>query len=103
MPHYKDLDGKFHFLDDAAYEHLLPAGCVQVTDEEVASIGASSVNHAEVRKAQIAARLSEIDLLSVRPLRSMQSGSASEFDVKKLNALDQEAVSLRAELAAIPK
>lgn len=37
MPHYKDTEGKFHFLDDAAYEHLLPAGCVQIPAEEAAA------------------------------------------------------------------
>lgn len=34
MPHYKTPDNALHFLDDAAYEHLLPAGAIQITDEE---------------------------------------------------------------------
>jgi hypothetical protein len=32
--HYKAPDNSLHFLDDAAFEHLLPVGSVQITDEE---------------------------------------------------------------------
>ena len=34
MPHYKDLNNGLHFLDDPAFVHLLPEGCVELTDEE---------------------------------------------------------------------
>lgn len=32
MPHYKTLDNKVHFLDGAAFEYVLPTGCIQITD-----------------------------------------------------------------------
>lgn len=32
--HYKAPDNSMHFLDSAEFEHLLPAGSVQITDEE---------------------------------------------------------------------
>jgi hypothetical protein len=38
MPHYKDTGNKLHWLDDAYYEYLLPAGSVQITDEEAESL-----------------------------------------------------------------
>jgi hypothetical protein len=38
MPHYKDIDNKLHFLDDSGFEHMLPEGCVQITDEEAEAI-----------------------------------------------------------------
>jgi hypothetical protein len=38
MPHYKDINNQTHFLDDSAFEYLLPAGCVQITDEEAESL-----------------------------------------------------------------
>ena len=38
MPHYKDTDNKLHWLDDVAHEYLLPAGSVQITDEEVEAL-----------------------------------------------------------------
>lgn len=36
MPHYKDGSGKLHYLDDAAFVHLLPAGSVEITEGEAA-------------------------------------------------------------------
>lgn len=38
MPHYKDTKNKLHWIDDAAYEHFLPAGSVQITEEEAESL-----------------------------------------------------------------
>ncbi len=34
MPHYKDTENKLHFIESASFEHLLPPGCVRITDEE---------------------------------------------------------------------
>jgi hypothetical protein len=38
MPHYKAPDNSVHFLDSADYEYLLPAGSVQITDEEAEAL-----------------------------------------------------------------
>ena len=38
MSHYKDTDNKLHWLDDVAHEYLLPAGSVQITDEEAEAL-----------------------------------------------------------------
>ena len=38
MPNYKDKNNQIHFLDSKQYEYLLPAGCVEITDEECAAI-----------------------------------------------------------------
>ncbi len=38
MPHYKDIENKLHWLDSAEFEHLLPAGCVQITNDEAQSL-----------------------------------------------------------------
>lgn len=40
---YKDLKNNLHVLDSVEFEHLLPAGSVQITDEEAAAIQASQV------------------------------------------------------------
>jgi len=34
MPNYKDANNKVHFIESIAFEYLLPAGCVPITDEE---------------------------------------------------------------------
>ena len=38
MAYYKDTNNQLHWLDDSAFEHLLPQGCVQITEEEAAAI-----------------------------------------------------------------
>jgi hypothetical protein len=55
----------------------------------------------EERRAEILARLAEIDTASVRPLRAVAAGEATEFDHNKLAALDAEAAELRTELAGL--
>ena len=54
------------------------------------------------RQAQIAvilARLDEIDMESLRPLRAKGAGNGNNEDTQKLEELEQEAESLRAQLA----
>lgn len=36
--HYKAPDNSVHFLDAEAHEYLLPAGSVQITDEEAEAL-----------------------------------------------------------------
>jgi hypothetical protein len=55
------------------------------------------------RRAEIISRLSAIDTESVRPLRAIADGTATDFDRQKLAAAEAEAAELRAELASIPK
>lgn len=38
MSHYKSPDNKVYFLDSAEFEHLLPTGCVQITDAEATAL-----------------------------------------------------------------
>jgi len=40
--HYKAPDNSIHYLDDDSFTHLLPAGSVQITDEEAATIRAAT-------------------------------------------------------------
>jgi hypothetical protein len=54
-----------------------------------------------VRKAEILAQLMEIDADSIRPLRAIADGTATDFDREKLAALDSEAADLREELAGL--
>jgi hypothetical protein len=53
------------------------------------------------RKAEILARLAEIDAASIRSLRAIAQGEAVQADHTKLAALDSEAADLRAELAGL--
>jgi len=52
---YKAPDNSLHFLDDNAFAHLLPAGSVQITDEEAAAIRAANapvLTYAQERVAE---------------------------------------------------
>jgi hypothetical protein len=40
MPYYKDTGNQLHFLDDTAFEYMLPEGSIQITDEEAGAIRA---------------------------------------------------------------
>lgn len=70
----------------------------QVSDDELLR---KADQTKQQRKQQIISRLTEIDTLSVRPLRAVAAGTASDFDKSKLAELDEEAASIRAELSEI--
>lgn len=53
------------------------------------------------RIREINARLMQIDIESVRPLRAKLSGTAVSTDDAKLSALETEAATLRAELRTL--
>jgi len=40
--HYKAPDNSLHAIDSVEHEHLLPAGSVQITNEEAATIRAAT-------------------------------------------------------------
>jgi len=50
MPYFKDTDGRLHFLESADFEHLLPAGCVQITDTEAVALQTPTTDQAKAAK-----------------------------------------------------
>jgi hypothetical protein len=96
VENHKDLEG---YIDGQPYTIKeygpLPAGWSDTppppTPEELAA----------QRKAEILARLAAIDTDSIRPLRSLAEGAATDYDTDKLADLEAEAAGLRAELAAL--
>ena len=43
MPHYKTPENELHWLDSADNEHLLPAGCVEISQTEVDALIAAAI------------------------------------------------------------
>ena len=41
MQNYKDTNNQIHFLDSTEFEHLLPEGCVKITQAEAEAIVAA--------------------------------------------------------------
>lgn len=69
-----------------------------------ASTTEPSLTATDIRLARILeidARLGEIDIESARPLRAVVSQASTQADTDKLVALENEAVSLRAERATL--
>ncbi|GHV57101.1 hypothetical protein FACS189460_3070 [Deltaproteobacteria bacterium] len=64
----------------------------QPTPEEEAAEAAAA------RRAEIQAELAAIDLASVRPLRAITEGTATDYDRNRLAELEARAAQLRAEL-----
>ena len=96
MPHYKDLSGKLHFLDSAEFEHLLPEGCVEITEAEFLDLANPPPTAEQVkatRTAQIKSALAELDFKSIRPLR--------EDDAERVADLKAQAEALRKELGSL--
>jgi hypothetical protein len=63
---YKDLENNLHFLDSTEFEHLLPVGCVQITDNEADSIRLSKVvppTYSELRAAAYAPIVDQLDTI----------------------------------------
>ena len=50
MPYFKDKTGALHFLDDASFAHLLPEGCVEITDVEAAALQKPTIDQAKAAK-----------------------------------------------------
>ena len=71
--YYKAPDNSLHFLDDAAFENLLPAGSVQITDEEAESLRPKP-DPKDAIKAQIATLEASI---TPRRLREYIAGDQS--------------------------
>lgn len=65
MPHYKDTNNALHWLDDAQYEYMLPAGSVQITDEEAESLRPKppAPTYRELRAAEYPSFADQFDLL----------------------------------------
>lgn len=59
MQHYKDTENNLHWLDSTDFEHLLPRGCVPITDEEAAAIHAAEQAAIEAAKTYAQKRAAE--------------------------------------------
>ena len=78
MFYYKDPEDKIHFLDSENFEHLLPKGCVRITDAEVMELRKPTVEQlsAEAR-ARRDTLLSSCDwtILSDAPLTTAKKNA----------------------------
>lgn len=98
MSRYKLImpNGKIEIHDDmdGTATHLLPVGCVSITNEEAAEL--MSPSQADInaqRKSEILVELTAIDSKSIRPIR--------EGDAVRVEELDGQAQALRDEFRTL--
>ena len=63
---YKDPQNNLHALDSAEFEHLLPVGSIQITDEEAAQIATDKIippTYRELRAAAYPSFADQFDLI----------------------------------------
>jgi hypothetical protein len=98
MPNYKSPDNKVHYLDDEQFEHLLPVGSVQITEEEAEELNAPPPETAEQIIARLEAALDRhLDAVAnsyrYESIRTMVTYATSEHE--KFGAEGKAAVKFR--------
>lgn len=89
MLFYKDEVGGVHAIESKDFAHLLPIGCVKITEAEAAKLQPTNTPRTE-EVAQILGELAALDVKRIRPL--------AEGDTAYLATLNKQAVELRAKL-----
>lgn len=81
---YKAPDNSLHFLDSTEYEHLLPAGSIQITDAEaeVMRPKPQSPDYSAMRKAAFVAESDPIFFLSQRNEATQQEWLDKVAEIK---------------------
>lgn len=59
MTHYKDTENKLHWLESTDHEYYLPAGSVQITDDEAEAIRSAEKAAIEAAKTYAEKRAAE--------------------------------------------
>lgn len=82
--HYKAPDNTVHFLDSVEYEHLLPAGSVQITDAEAEALRPKPQlpDYSVMRKAAFVAESDPIFFLSQRNEATQQEWLDKVAEIK---------------------
>ena len=112
MPYFKDQNNTIHFLDDANFSHLLPADCVEISEEEAESLQLKPVllTSKELRAVKLAEFKAKSDLItfSVReeyPTDEVLSWSKQEVEARAYladNSAPTPLLSAIAENRSIP-
>jgi len=100
--YYKDNDNNVYaFCADGSQDDFIKPSLIQITESDADELRKPPPLTIDQQIAEIKARLTAIDMESVRPLRSVAAGDATQYDTDKLAALASEASALREELATL--
>ena len=90
-----------HFTDPEIIAPFVAAFNTEAARPQAIEASLPSPSSAQIRASVIVSRLTAIDVASIRALRAKVIGKGKGADDAKLSALDAEADTLRAELAAL--
>lgn len=96
--HYKDTNNNIYGYKPDGIE------VIAITMAEVPQINESKITpeqRKQMRISEIDAELTRLDTEAIRPLRAIQAGTQTAFDVTKLADLDLQASTLRTERASL--
>lgn len=88
MAIYKDANNQLHEMDAEGFEHLLPAGAVEISAAEAASLRAAQIDPAEAVRQQIA----ELEA-SVTPRRLREAVLTGDHSF--VESVDKQIAALR--------
>lgn len=72
MPYFKDTDSKVHFLEDASFAHLLPKGCVEITEAEAIELQKPPPETPEQIVERLKAELDAIERAEIMPRKTRE-------------------------------
>jgi len=82
MPYFKDPLSKVHFLDDSAFQYLLPIGSIAITDAEAQTIQNPAPTLDQVKAAKIAELSSDCQAQIYAGFDSSALGSVHHYPAK---------------------
>ena len=85
--HYKSPNNSVHFLDDDSFAHLLPAGSIQITDEEANTISAAIQAAAQAARTYSEKRVGEYPPIGDQLDALWKGGAAAEEMLVKVQAV----------------
>ena len=86
MPNYKDINNKVHFLDSVEFEHLLPSGCIPITDSEAYALNYPPATLAQVQTTQLALMESSYQAANTAPIAYMSTTFQADANSQSLMA-----------------
>ncbi|GHU04644.1 hypothetical protein FACS1894205_3220 [Alphaproteobacteria bacterium] len=101
MPHYKDEQNQVYWFDTDEQQQTYLPGLDAITDEEADELRQSppptqeQINAARI--VEIDAELDALDRASIRPLRAIADGTATDEDRARLTNANATADALREE------
>ena len=82
MPHFKDLQNKLHFIE-AEFAHLLPVGCIEISDAEADSIRAANTQQEPISNV-VTMRQARLALLQSGMLPAVNAAVAAGDEATKI-------------------